>query len=555
MIDDMPVAVMTVDPETFRITYVNQTSKELIDKIRHLLPEVPDDLIGASVDIFHRNPAHQRSILSHKDNLPHSARIKLGSEVLDLKISAITDDDGTYLGPMLTWAIVTKEVVAEEKIRQLAHHDPLTGLANRTTFNLQTNKALSEVTECSALMLLDLDGFKDINDTLGHTAGDRLLQEVARRLLSICTIQDATIGRIGGDEFAIIVPNSAPQEMESLATSVIAAIAKGYVIEDNHHVHIGVSIGIAYAPLHGKDYETLAKHADLALYSAKQDGKGAYRVFSASMEEKITEKNMLQAALRSALSDGNGLYVFYQPIVDVRTRKVCAREALVRWYLNDRGWISPSQFVPIAEESDLIDLLGEFVLNTACADAAAWTDGARVAVNVSPAQLGTGLICGKILTALAKSGLSPNRLEIEVTETALINDEVGGISDLRRIRNMGVRIALDDFGTGYSSLTNLCSFPFDKIKIDGSFVSTAINRDTSRAVVASVAELGRRLGVETVAEGVETQAHLDLVVGEGCSSVQGYLLGHPAPIAMNADQISKLVDTLGSVSASQTIEQ
>lgn len=540
MIDDMPVAVMTVDPQTFRITYVNETSKSLIRTIEHLLPLKAGELLGASIDVFHRHPEHQRRILADPENLPHNARISLGSEVLDLKVSAIIDDDGSYLGPMLTWAIVTKEVQAEHRIRHLAHHDPLTGLNNRTSFNQKLEEALADRTSSTGFMLLDIDGFKLVNDTLGHNVGDRLLQQVATRLRGLCDSSHVTIGRLGGDEFAILLPGFAPDEIAFIANRVIAGLAPPYELASNQHVLIGASAGIAIAPLDGSDGETLARRADLALYAAKQAGKGVCRTFSAAMERKIHEKQELQAALRHALCENAGLFVFYQPIVDAVTGKICAREALVRWHLGGKGWIAPDQFIPIAEESDLIDLLGQFVLNTACADAVAFPLGERVAVNVSAAQLGKGKITGMVLAALAHSGLSPDRLEIEVTETAILADEHGGLSDLRRIQEMGVRIALDDFGTGYSSLTHLCSFPFDKIKIDGSFVRTALDRPASAAIVSAIADLGKRLGVETVAEGVETTAHFEFVLNQGCNSVQGYLLGQPAPLARDAARLARV---------------
>ncbi|MFC3073503.1 putative bifunctional diguanylate cyclase/phosphodiesterase [Shinella pollutisoli] len=540
MIDDMPVAVMTVDPESFDITYVNETSRSLIRSIEHLLTIKADDLIGSSIDVFHRRPEHQRGILSDPRNLPHNARINLGSEVLDLKVSAIIADDGAYLGPMLTWAIVTKEVEAERRIRQLAHYDTLTGLANRLTFRERMDARLTEPGAGPGLLFIDLDGFKLVNDTRGHRIGDELLRQVAERLRIVCDDPTITIGRLGGDEFAVLVPSDDGPALERLAARIIDALSAPYAFEHNRQVQIGASIGIAIAPMHGDSGESLLMRADIALYAAKAAGKGTWRVFSDDMEIRIQERARLQADLRAALKARDGLFVFYQPIIDAGSKTITSREALVRWHHPQRGWISPAEFVPIAEQSGLIDQLGEFVLNTACNDAAGWEDGARVAVNVSAAQLGKGTIAPAVLEALSRSGLSPGRLEIEVTETAMLDDENGGIGDLRRIRDMGVRVALDDFGTGYSSLTHLRAFPFDKIKIDGSFVRDAVERPESAAVVRAIADLGKRLGVTTVAEGVETEAHLNRVLEEGCSEVQGYFYGRPAPSDRDAATVMEL---------------
>jgi diguanylate cyclase (GGDEF)-like protein len=540
MIDDMPVAVMTVEPGTLNINYANETSKHLIRQIEHLLPIKADALIGTSIDVFHKHPEHQRRLLANPANLPHNARINLGSEVLDLKVSAIMADDGSYLGPMLTWAIVTKEVEAEKRIRQLAHYDTLTGLANRITFNEQMEASLAAPGGGPGLLFIDLDGFKLVNDTRGHRVGDELLRQVANRLRTVCADPVMTIGRLGGDEFAALIPHDNTQALEQLAARIIDALSLPYVLEHNRQVQIGASVGIALAPMHGNTGESLLARADIALYAAKAAGKGTYKLFSDDMESKIQERVRLQAKLRASLQTREGLFVFYQPIIDAHTKKVTAREALIRWHHPERGWISPSEFVPIAEQSGLIDQLGEFVLNTACYDAVRWEDCARVAVNVSATQLGKGTIVPAVLEALTRSGLSPGRLEIEVTETAMLDDEHGAIGDLRRLRDIGVRVALDDFGTGYSSLTHLRAFPFDKIKIDGSFVKDAVERPESAAVVRAIADLGKRLGVTTVAEGVETEAHLNRVLEEGCSEVQGFLYGRPEPSAKDAIAVAEL---------------
>jgi diguanylate cyclase (GGDEF)-like protein len=540
MIDDMPVAVMTVEPDSLIVNYANTTSKRLVDKIAHLLPITADTLLGTCIDVFHKMPGHQRRLLSDPANLPHNARITLGSEVLDLQVSAVRGDDGSYLGPMLTWALVTKEVEAENRIRQLAHYDTLTGLANRMTFREQLETSLAQAGMHHGLLYIDLDGFKLVNDTRGHHVGDTLLELVADRLRAVCDGPGVSIGRLGGDEFAILLPHSDAEEAQALAMTLIGALSAPYRLEADQNVRISASIGVALAPIHGHDAETLLTRADIALYVAKAAGKGVSRVFSIDMERRVQERARLEAKLRTALENQDGMFVFYQPIVDVETGKVTAREALVRWHHAQRGWVAPVEFVPIAEQSGLIDLLGEFVLRRACLEAAGWQDSARVAVNISPMQLGKGTLAKVVLAALLESGLPPDRLEIEVTETALINNEEESFEDLRRLYDMGVRVALDDFGTGYSSLAHLRAFPFDKIKIDRSFITDIADRPDCAVLVHAIADLGKRLGVTTVAEGVETQAHVRWIREAGCSEAQGYFYGRPVPTADDAPLVNAL---------------
>ncbi len=540
MIDDMPVAVMTVNPRTFDIDYVNKTSRQTIGRIEHLLPVKASELVGTSIDVFHRHPEHQRRILANPANLPHRTRITVGPEVLDLQVTAISGADGSYLGPMLTWAIVTKEVEAERQILQLAHHDTLTGLPNRTTFQKAVETALSRPDAPRALLLVDLDGFKTVNDTRGHRAGDELLRMVAARLAEACSAPDVVLARLGGDEFAVLLPDNDRSHAESLAAAVVASLSAPYTLDGDRQVRIGASIGIALASLHGQDGETLMLHADMALYAAKAAGRGAARVFSHEMETRAQDRLQMEHMLREALKQPNRLFVFYQPIVDVASGRITAREALLRWHDPVRGWIPPSEFVPVAEGSALIDELGMFVLERACMCASGWTDAARVAVNVSASQLGKGKLVEAVQRALAAARMAPVRLELEITETALMNREAEGIAELRQLRDMGVRIALDDFGTGYSSLAHLRAFPFDKIKIDGSFVRDSVHRPDCAAVVRAVAELGSRLGVTTVAEGVETASQLQCVRQEGCTEVQGYLFGRPAPDPLDAAALQVL---------------
>lgn len=540
MIDDMPVAVMTVEPENLKVNYANETSKALIRRIEHLLPIEAENLIGTSIDVFHKDPRHQRGILADPQQLPHSARISIGGEVLDLKASAVMDPDGSYIGPMVTLALVTKEVEAENRIRQLALYDALTDLPNRVTFHDALTDSLAKPGSRVGLLLVDLDGFKLVNDTRGHRVGDILLGQVAARLRIVCDGKASIVGRLGGDEFAILTTHDNANSTFALAGAIIEALSAPYDLDDDRSILLGASAGIALAPEHGEDADSLLSRSDMALYAAKAAGKGQALVFSPEMEARVQARVQLETELRAALDAKDGLFVFYQPILDIETRHVTTREALVRWHHPHRGWISPAEFVPVAEQSGLIEQLGAFVLIAACGEAAKWQDQARVAVNVSAEQLGKGMLAPTVLAALISSGLTPDRLEIEVTETALHSAHGPAIDDLRRLRDMGVRIALDDFGTGYSSLSHLQVFPFDKIKIDASFVKNAVMRPESAAVIKAVADLGKRLGVATVAEGVETQAQLISIRAEGCREVQGYLFGRPAP----SDADLRIVDAL-----------
>ncbi|KVU44281.1 histidine kinase [Burkholderia ubonensis] len=537
MIDDMPVAVMTADPETFRINYLNATSLNLLRSIEHLLPIRADDALGAPIDFFHPHPQHQRRLLADPANLPHRTRVRLGPEVLDLQVSAVRDAEGHYIGPMLSWSIVTRQAEAEARIHELAHHDSLTGLPNRATFLAEFDACLRRSDKVIALLFIDLDGFKLINDARGHSAGDEVLRQVAERLRGQCPEPGMMLGRIGGDEFAVLMRDTDADGAMGAAARLVDTLVAPYAPSPDRQFRIGASIGCVLAPHHGNDAGVLLSRADMALYAAKKAGKGTYRMFSPDMETSAQERIALESKLRLALDESQGLYVFYQPIVDVRTRRITTREALLRWHHPRAGWISPARFIPVAERGGLIDRLGRFVLDQACRQAARWPDGARVAVNVSAGQLGHGTIAPAVAAALAGAGLTPDRLEIEVTETALLHDEGKAVADLRALRAMGVRVALDDFGTGFSSLAHLRAFPFDKIKIDGSFVRDAVTRPDCAAVVCAVADLGKRLGVTTVAEGVETEEQLACITEAGCREVQGFLLGRPEPGERDAPAI------------------
>ena len=392
-----------------------------------------------------------------------------------------------------------------------------------------------------ALLFVDLDGFKFVNDTYGHATGDLMLKTVADVLRDICDVHGASLGRIGGDEFAVLVPSTSASVIDALTARVIATLERPFTLPQGLQHQIGASIGVAYSPEHGVDPTLLLSRADMALYAAKNAGKGTARVFVPEMEVRMQMRASLEGMLREAFAQRRDLFVFYQPIIDLQTGNVVSREALLRWYNPAQGWISPADFIPVAEETGLIYELDEFVLATACAEAATWEDETTVAVNVSAASLGLNRLPAAIRRALDESGLPPARLNVEVTETALMQGGAEALRDLESIRAMGVAICLDDFGTGFSSLSHLRSFPFDKIKIDGSFVRDGDKRADCDAIVSALAQLGLSLGVDTVAEGVETAQQYHRIKAEGCTQAQGFLFGRPLPGGTDATRVDELV--------------
>jgi diguanylate cyclase (GGDEF)-like protein len=443
-------------------------------------------------------------------------------------------------GWVATFEDITEWQAAQEQISHMARHDALTNLPNRTLFREQLEKALrlAKRNDQLAVLCLDLDHFKDINDSLGHPVGDALLKEVARRLGECITDHD-TVARLGGDEFAIVqfCTDCEPSAVALLASHVVEKVSEPYEIA-GHQLVIGVSIGISLAPEDGKNPDELLKKADLALYRAKEDGRGTYRFFETGMDARAQARRILELDLRAALQRGE-FEVYYQPIRDVAKDVVVAFEALVRWNHSLRGMISPVNFIPLAEETGLIVPLGDWVLRQACMDATGWSREVGVAVNLSPVQFKNPNLVSSVKEALKASGLPAHRLELEITESVLLQNSEATLSVLHELRGFGVRISLDDFGTGYSSLSYLRSFPFDKIKIDRSFVSELATRDDSMAIVRAVTGLGKSLGIVTTAEGVETDAQFELLRQEGCTQAQGYLFSPPRPAAEVETMLSR----------------
>lgn len=426
---------------------------------------------------------------------------------------------------------ITEWREAQAQIAHMATHDALTNLPNRRMFGERLDQALQRLgrQDRIAVLGLDLDHFKDVNDALGHPIGDGLLKEVASRLEG-CVRKEDVVARLGGDEFAIIqaIGATLTQEIAGLATRVIDALSMPYYIAE-HEIIIGASIGISVAPQDSTDQDQLLKNADLALYRAKADGRGTYRFFEQDMDARAQERRLLTLDMRAALLR-NEFEAYYQPIYDLKAEKIVTFEALVRWHHPVRGLISPAQFIPIAEETGLIVPIGEWVLRAACAAATAWPKDICVAVNLSPTQFKNRNLVASIKAAVSDAGLDPHRLELEITESVLLQDGEATLAALHQLREFGARISMDDFGTGYSSLSYLRSFPFDKIKIDQSFVRELYLRGDSMAIVRAVTGLGKSLSIVTTAEGVETAEQLALLRSEGCSEAQGYFFSKPLTI-------------------------
>jgi diguanylate cyclase (GGDEF)-like protein len=413
----------------------------------------------------------------------------------------------------------------------MAHHDALTDLPNRIRF-LETLEGMLLPTESGAgrvaIFFLDLDGFKDVNDTLGHQVGDELLKNVADRLRG-CMEQQGAVARLGGDEFAVVCPmTDEPGRNTDLAGRIVAELSSPYIVE-GQEIAIGASVGVVESPRHDPPGpEELMRYADLALYRAKAEGKGRVCFFEPGMDTQLQARKALEADLRNALKRGQ-LEVHYQPLLIAPTREICGYEALLRWKHPSRGQVPPSEFIPIAEDTGIIGPLGEWVLRQACTEAAGWPSDTTVSVNLSPVQFRSDQVMQTVVGALASSGLAPGRLELEITESVLLDASERTIATLLGLKRLGVRIAMDDFGTGYSSLSNLRSFPFDKIKIDRSFIRDLTIRPEALAVVRLIVGLGESLGMTTTAEGVETEKQYLSLQSVGCTQVQGFLFAHPKP--------------------------
>ncbi|GJD36805.1 EAL domain-containing protein [Methylobacterium aerolatum] len=460
-------------------------------------------------------------------------------ELANGKIIAVERRNTAGGGFVATYEDVTERRRAEARIAFLAHHDVLTGLPNRAALEQHIAASVSQTgrDQGFAVMAIDLDDFRPVNDTLGHGVGDELLVAVANRL-SACIREIDCVARIGADEFVVVQRAvDRPEEAAVLARRIIDVIKSPYVLS-GHTVSVGVTVGVTVAPGDGTSSEKLIKNADVALARAKAEARGAFRFFEAEMDARLQARRLLERDLRQAVAD-ESFEVYYQPIYSLAAERVCGFEALLRWNHPERGFISPAEFIPIAEEMGLIVPLGEWVLARACADAVRWPDGLKIAVNVSAVQFTSASLVTAVREALRSTGLPGRRLELEITESVLVANPGVTTAILHSLKGLGVRVSMDDFGTGYSSLSYLRSFPFDKIKIDQSFVRDLCEEDGTDFIVRAVIGLGASLGMTTTAEGVETEAQLLRLRAEGCDEVQGYLFSRPVPIGQVAGLIAR----------------
>ncbi|MDO9709314.1 bifunctional diguanylate cyclase/phosphodiesterase [Paracraurococcus lichenis] len=451
-------------------------------------------------------------------------------------------------GWLATFEDITERRRAEARVAHMAHHDTLTGLANRALFMQRLQEALARARRGGgvAVLCLDLDRFKAVNDTLGHGVGDGLLRQVAARLRESVRETD-TAARLGGDEFAVIQDSTdQPRDARALAERLIAVLCEPYEVE-GHRLSIGASVGVALAPTDGDTTETVMRNADLALYRAKSEGRGVFRFFEPEMDAVMQRRLSLEMDLRRGLEAGE-FELFYQPVVDAVTGRIGAFEALVRWRHPGRGFVPAEEFIPLCEETGLIVPLGAWVLQRACADAVSWPGSLKVTVNLSPAQFAGAGPGAAVAAALEASGLPASRLEVEITEAVMVRDAPATLAILRALKSLGVSVALDDFGTGYSSLSYLREFPFDRVKIDKSFVSDLSRDEGSAAIVTAMIALCGSLGMATTAEGVETVSQMAALGSIGCTNLQGFLFSRPVP-ASEVPALCQRLDEAGALRA------
>jgi diguanylate cyclase (GGDEF)-like protein len=524
------------------------------------------EMYGLSADVirpgctFHEVIAHRKATGSFTGDVDkYVARVlhdiplrnSMVVDTSDGRSIQIVNEPLTDGGWVATHEDITERRRTEERITHLAHYDVLTDLPNRALFHERLKQELACIAEGEQLAVyyIDIDEFKSVNDSLGHLIGDELLKSVAVSL-SRCVGECGFVARLGGDEFAIVqtVVKTA-DDVTDLLNAIFNAIREP-IDCFGHQLSTDASIGIALAPDHGGDLEQVLKNADMAMYAAKSAGRRTYRFFEPDMDAQVRARRRLESDLRHAMSGGE-LEVYYQPCLSLQSNEITGCEALVRWRHPERGMVSPAEFIPIAEETGLINQLGEWVLATACKEAAAWPDDIKLAVNVSPVQFKSGTLALKIMAALAASGLSANRLELEITEAVLIRDDETALAILHQLRAIGVRIALDDFGTGYSSLSYLQRFPFDKIKIDRCFVNDIAEPGGSSSIVQAVVNIAAARSMTTTAEGVETEEQQRLLRLLGCSEMQGYLFSPAKPAAEITQLFSAHRERVAAVGAGQ----
>jgi len=544
IIDSVPVSLIVKDAQDLRYVLINRAGEQLWGVSR-------DEVIGKTAHEVY--PKDMADIVAARDRklLQEGRQLYFEDHIIETPRRGrlpVTIKSVPVLGPdqepdyiLVVIEDISHRKQAEHQIAHLSQHDPLTDLPNRAAFNAHLTAALGRAAAASesfALLCLDLDRFKEVNDVFGHLAGDELLCDAARRLQAAAG--DAYLARLGGDEFGLVFERGPqPEATAELADRLAAAFTQELNIQ-GHAMRIGLSMGVAIWPTDGEDATTLLANADAALYRAKSEGGGIVRFFEPDMDKRLREHHALRRDLEAAIERGE-LALHYQPQARIGG-EVFGFEALVRWFHPARGVVPPASFIPVAEESGLIGPLGEWILRAVCREAVTWPKPLQVAVNLSPIQFEHGDLPGLIHSILLETGLPAHRLELEITEGALIGDQQRALTLLRRLKALGVRIAMDDFGTGYSSLSYLQSFPFDKIKIDQTFVAKVETNPQSAAIVRAVVGLAHGLNLPVIAEGVETDAELAFLTKETCDEVQGFLIGKPRPIVDYAALIGKEPD-------------
>ncbi len=540
IVENVPATLVVKDARESRYVLVNRAGEEFFGMSR-------DEMIGKTAEeVFAKDEAE--AIVARDNEVLRTGEPmfieehpvetpRKGKRLVTSKRLALLGDDGKPEYVLGFLEDVTERKHAQDRIKHMAHHDALTDLPNRAAFNEALTLALEQAVasgQSFAVICTDLDHFKEVNDVCGHSVGDAVLCELARRMQGAG--EGAFIARLGGDEFTMISPaGEQPATAAALADRILAAVSEDLEI-NGRHLLTGISVGVAVYPIDGSDATTLLANADAALYRAKAEGRGSIRFFEPDMDRRLRERRALQHDLQTAIARGE-LTLHYQPQA-LMQGDVVGFEALARWRHPTRGMIPPATFIPIAEESGLIVPIGEWILREACREAASWSRPLQISVNLSPVQFRRGDLGGLVHAVLLETGLAPNRLELEITESVLINDFSRAVSVLRRIKALGARIAMDDFGTGYSSLSYLQAFPFDKIKIDKGFIANVARNAQSATIVRAIIGLARGLGLPVTAEGVETREQLEFLAQASCDQVQGYFIGRPEPIAHYAQTVA-----------------
>ncbi|WP_312828910.1 putative bifunctional diguanylate cyclase/phosphodiesterase, partial [Pantoea anthophila] len=531
IIANIPSCVIVEDAITREILLVNDRTQQLFGLSKSLIVNKrPHECMSPELSDYFNNLADvalRSEGMHEREQLLMTAS---GERILHTRATAINGQDARRNYLMLLVEDVTDQRAADARIHHMAHHDNLTSLPNRILFRQRLSEALRNAGQTprqTAALCLDLDNFKNVNDALGHQIGDELLRSVAKRLRNVLRDQD-TLARIGGDEFAIVLPSVASgDEASVVAQRLIEAIRPPVNIE-GHNLSVGLSVGIALSTTITNTPEQLLRCADMALYEAKRNGRNRFEHFTLEMDDVARSRRLIENDLRDAISGGH-LRLYYQPITNGDHHTIIGYEALMRWHHPIRGLIMPNDFIPIAEETGLIHMLGAFALYEACREAASWEGNQSVSVNLSPLQFKNSSLVPVVEGALQESGLDPARLEVEITESVLLDDSLGNIRTLQNLKALGVQIALDDFGTGYSSLSYLRSFPFDKIKIDKSFINDMGDSREALAIIRAITGMSRSLDIQITAEGVESDEQFMKLRDEGCTLFQGFLFGRPQP--------------------------